>query len=207
MQTRRWARRAAGGYRAAKTALIEHDFQVKEQEQFLQSLEDMVSATQAAASNMADAFGSVGGAIGGITVEIARFASAQAASAKRVADAEREYGKTSFQYADARAAQASAEINHYGNLASAAKGFFEEGSDGYKAMLAAEKVFRAFELAIAIKNAAVKNCGTLPLTGIVRVALVDCARAGCARPATRASSGTRARRAGDMVSSPPRGLR
>ncbi len=143
-------------YRAAKTALIEHDFQVKEQEQFLQSLEDMVSATQAAASNMADAFGSVGGAIGGITVEIARFASAQAASAKRVSDAEREYGKTSFQYADARAAQASAEINHYGNLASAAKGFFEEGSDGYKAMLAAEKVFRAFELAIAIKNAAVK---------------------------------------------------
>lgn len=143
-------------YRAAKTALIEHDFQLKEQEQFLQSLEDMVSATQAAASNMADAFGSVGGAIGGITVEITRFASAQAASAKRVADAEREYGKTSFQYADARAAQASAEINHYGNLASAAKGFFEEGSDGYKAMLAAEKVFRAFELAIAIKNAAVK---------------------------------------------------
>ena len=143
-------------YRAAKTALIEHDFQVKSQEQFLQSLEDMVSATQAAASNMADAFGSVGGAIGGITVEITRFASAQAASAKRVADAEQEYGKTSFQYADARAAQASAEINHYGNLASAAKGFFEEGSDGYKAMLAAEKVFRAFELAIAIKNAAVK---------------------------------------------------
>ncbi len=143
-------------YRAAKTALVEHDFQVKEQEQFLQSLEDMVSVTQAAASNMADAFGSVGGAIGGITVEITRFASAQAAAAKRVADAEREYGKTSFQYADARAAQASAEINHYGNLASAAKGFFEEGSDGYKAMLAAEKVFRAFELAIAIKNAAVK---------------------------------------------------
>jgi hypothetical protein len=143
-------------YRAAKTALIEHDFQVKEQEQFLQSLEDMVSATQAAASNMADAFGSVGGAIGGITVEITRFASAQAAAAKRAADAEREHGKTSFQYADARAAQASAEINHYGNLASAAKGFFEEGSDGYKAMLAAEKVFRAFELAIAIKNAAVK---------------------------------------------------
>jgi hypothetical protein len=143
-------------YRAAKTALIEHDFQVKSQEQFLQSLEDMVSATQAAASNMADVFGSVGGAIGGITVEITRFASAQAASAKLVANAEREYGKTSFQYADARAAQASAEINHYGNLASAAKGFFEEGSDGYKAMLAAEKAFRAFELAIAIKNAAVK---------------------------------------------------
>ncbi len=143
-------------YRASKTTLIEADFAQKGQEQYLKSLEDMVSATEQAARGMADAFGSVGGAIGGITVEITRFASEQAAAAKRVADAEREYGKTSFQYADARTAQASAEINHYGNLASAAKGFFKEGSDGYEAMLAAEKVFRAFELAIAIKNAAVK---------------------------------------------------
>lgn len=143
-------------YRAARIRLMEADFAQSGQEQFLQSLEDMVSATEAAAQNMADAFGSVGGAIGAITVEITRFASAQVAAAQRVAEAEREYGRTSFQYADARAAQASAEINHYGNLASAAKGFFKEGSDGYKALLAAEKVFRAFELAIAIKNAAVK---------------------------------------------------
>jgi hypothetical protein len=143
-------------YRSARTALIEADFAQKGQEEYLKSLEDMVSATEQAARGMADAFGAVGGAIGGITVEITRFASEQAAAAKRVADAEREYGKNSFQYADARAAQASAEINHYGNLASAAKGFFKEGSDGYKALLAAEKVFRAFELAIAIKNAAVK---------------------------------------------------
>lgn len=143
-------------YRAARIQLMEADFAQSGQEQFLQSLEDMVSATEAAAHNMADAFGSVGGAIGAITVEITRFASAQVAAAQRAAEAEREYGRTSFQYADARAAQASAEINHYGNLASAAKGFFKEGSDGYKALLAAEKVFRAFELAIAIKNAAVK---------------------------------------------------
>lgn len=143
-------------YRAARISLMEADFAQSGQEQFLQSLEDMVSATEAAAQNMADAFGSVGGAIGAITVEITRFASAQVAAAQRVAEAEREYGRTSFQYADARAAQASAEINHYGNLASAAKGFFRQGSDGYKALLAAEKVFRAFELAIAIKNAAVK---------------------------------------------------
>ncbi|WP_252258623.1 phage tail length tape measure family protein [Erythrobacter aurantius] len=143
-------------YRAARIRLMEADFAQSGQEQFLQSLVDMVSATEAAAQNMADAFGSVGGAIGAITVEITRFASAQVAAAQRVAEAEREYGRTSFQYADARAAQASAEINHYGNLASAAKGFFKGGSDGYKALLAAEKVFRAFELAIAIKNAAVK---------------------------------------------------
>jgi hypothetical protein len=170
-------------YRAAKTALIEADFAQKGQEDYLKSLEDMVSATEQAASGMAIAFGAVGGAIGGITVEITRFASEQAAAAKRVADAEREYGKTSFQYADARTAQATAEVNHYGNLASAAKGFFKEGSDGYKAMLAAEKVFRAFELAIAIKNAAVK-IGLIgaqtaaKVTGDTAMAASDTARAG-----------------------------
>ncbi|MBK8860482.1 MAG: hypothetical protein IPN48_05985 [Sphingomonadales bacterium] len=143
-------------YRAARIRLMEADFAQSGQEQFLQSLEDMVSATEAAAQNMADAFGSVGGAIGAITVEITRFASAQVAAAQRVAEAEREYGCAPRSSMPTRAAQASAEINHYGNLASAAKGFFKEGSDGYKALLAAEKVFRAFELAIAIKNAAVK---------------------------------------------------
>jgi hypothetical protein len=170
-------------YRAARTRLMEADFAQSDQEQFLKSLDDMVSATEAAAQGMADAFGSVGGAIGGITVEITRFASAQVAAASRVADAEREYGRSSFQYADARTAQASAEINHYGNLASAAKGFFKEGSEGFKAMAAAEKVFRAFELAIAIKNAAVK-IGLIgaqtaaKVTSDTAMAVSDTARAG-----------------------------
>jgi hypothetical protein len=170
-------------YRAVRTRLMEADFAQTDQEQFLTSLEDMVAATEAAARNMADAFGSVGGAIGGITIEITRFASAQVAAASRVADAEREYGRSSFQYADARTAQASAEINHYGNLASAAKGFFKEGSEGFKAMAAAEKVFRAFELAIAIKNAAVK-IGLIgaqtaaKVTSDTAMAVSDTARAG-----------------------------
>ncbi len=170
-------------YRAARTRLMEADFAQTDQEQFLTSLDDMVSATEAAARNMADAFGSVGGAIGGFTVEITRFASAQVAAASRVADAEREYGRSSFQYADARTAQASAEINHYGNLAAAAKGFFKQGSDGFKAMAAAEKVFRAFELAVAIKNAAVK-IGLIgaqtaaKVTSDTAMAVSDTARAG-----------------------------
>ena len=170
-------------YRAARTRLMEADFAQTDQEQFLTSLEDMVAATEAVARNMADAFGSVGGAIGGITVEITRFASAQVAAASRVADAEREYGRSSFQYADARTAQASAEINHYGNLAAAAKGFFKQGSDGFKAMAAAEKVFRAFELAVAIKNAAVK-IGLIgaqtaaKVTSDTAMAVSDTARAG-----------------------------
>jgi len=40
----------------------------------------------------------------------------------------------------------------YGSMAGAAKNFFKEGSTGYKVMAAAEKVFRAIELANMIKS-------------------------------------------------------
>ncbi|WOK37561.1 phage tail length tape measure family protein [Sphingomonas sp. C3-2] len=143
-------------YRAARSQLIEHDFGLKEQEQYLDTLQEMADQTQTAAQGMAEAFGSVGGAIGAVAAEFARYAADQEAATRRIAEAEREYGRASFQYAAARTAQAAAEINHYGNLASAAKGFFKAGSKGFQALEAAEKAFRAYELAVAIKNAAVK---------------------------------------------------
>lgn len=143
-------------YRAARSQLIEHDFGLKEQEQYLDTLQEMADQTQTAAQGMAEAFGSVGGAIGAVAAEFARYAADQEAATRRIAEAEREYGRSSFQYAAARTAQAAAEINHYGNLASAAKGFFKAGSKGFQALEAAEKAFRAYELAVAIKNAAVK---------------------------------------------------
>lgn len=40
----------------------------------------------------------------------------------------------------------------YADMASAAKGFFNEGSKGYKALETAEKTFRAFEMAMNIKS-------------------------------------------------------
>ena len=52
--------------------------------------------------------------------------------------------------------QTQATLKSYGDILGAAKGYFKEGSKGYKALGAAEKVFRAFEAAIAIKNAALK---------------------------------------------------
>lgn len=51
---------------------------------------------------------------------------------------------------------AKAQINAYASMAGAAKGFFKEGSAGYKAMGAVEKTYRAAELAMAVKNMAVK---------------------------------------------------
>ena len=48
--------------------------------------------------------------------------------------------------------EAEARIKSYGDMAGAAKGYFAEGSRGYKALEAAEKTFRAFEIAMAVKS-------------------------------------------------------
>jgi tape measure domain-containing protein len=48
--------------------------------------------------------------------------------------------------------EAKDRIASYADMASAAKGFFSEGSKGYKALETAEKTFRAFEMAMAIKS-------------------------------------------------------
>lgn len=64
---------------------------------------------------------------------------------------------TAEQIADWEAKNMRAQMAGYGNIAGAAKGFFKEGSKGYKAMSAAEKTFRALELGMALKNFAVQS--------------------------------------------------
>lgn len=56
-----------------------------------------------------------------------------------------------------------AQINSYGSLAGAAKGFFGTHTAGYKAMEAAEKTFRAIELAMAVRNA-MEKVGLIGIT-------------------------------------------
>lgn len=48
------------------------------------------------------------------------------------------------------------QIGLFGDMTQAAKGFFDEGSDGYKALTAAEQAFRAIELVLAAQNIAQK---------------------------------------------------
>jgi phage-related minor tail protein len=54
------------------------------------------------------------------------------------------------------AKQKEAELKSYGDITGAAKKFFKEGSLGYKALHKVEAAFRAYEMAMAVKTAAVK---------------------------------------------------
>jgi phage-related minor tail protein len=55
------------------------------------------------------------------------------------------------------AQSATAQISAYGSMAAGLKSYAKEGTKAYEALSAAEKVFRAFELASAISNAATKS--------------------------------------------------
>lgn len=55
--------------------------------------------------------------------------------------------------------QLQVQFNNYGNVASAAKSFFKEGSAGYKVLQAAETAYRAVSIALALKEMAIKVAG------------------------------------------------
>lgn len=68
---------------------------------------------------------------------------------------------------DAAKASSAASIKSYGNMASAAKGFFKQGTTGYKVLETAEKAFRVFEFAMQAKAIAMKLMGTETVTSTV----------------------------------------
>ncbi|MEH3103431.1 MAG: phage tail length tape measure family protein [Sphingomonas phyllosphaerae] len=114
-----------------------------------------------AARGMADAFGDVGRAIGDTAAIFAQFRADQ----QRLTDVYRQQLKIANQLpaGEAKTAAlrranaqyevrtATAQIGLYGDMTSAAKGLFDEKSRGYAALMAAEKVYRAFEFAMSVR--------------------------------------------------------
>jgi phage-related minor tail protein len=117
-------------------------------------------AAQSAAQGMASAFGSVGQAIGGMTTALTGYERTQAAIAAQLANATRDaHGDPAkIQRANQMAAEASAQaqIKSYGDMASAAKGFFDQNSKGYAVLSGVEKAYRAAEMVMALESMAKK---------------------------------------------------
>ena len=132
------------------------DVDVTRATEVLKIMEAMDAATRSAASGMADSFGSVGEAIGGLTTALSGYAVQQQAVAAQLAaaigDAKGDPTKIAQAQAIAARQGAQAQVKSYGDMASAAKGFFKENSAGYKVMETAEKAFRAYEMAMAVES-------------------------------------------------------
>ncbi len=122
---------------------------------------DLIDSTaQRAASGIADAFGRAGAAIGDVLTTMTgyyatqeRLRVAHQAQVTKFAGNQRQIDRENYRFA---LQSSSAQIGAYGDMAAAAKGFFEEGSDGYKALQAAETVYRVAQLAMSL-SAMIQN--------------------------------------------------
>lgn len=110
---------------------------------FIADLDSISDRVDVVAANMRDAFGSVGGAIGGLITVLDEYGKRQAEI-----DKQRELGGLSAkEQAGLRRQEADNQIAGMVALTSAAKGLFSEHSKGYKAMEAAEKALTVIQLA------------------------------------------------------------
>jgi hypothetical protein len=151
-------RAAALGVGAAKQDMFEKPLQ--DAAALVDIMSALDEAAQSAAQGMAKSFGSVGEAIGGMTTALSGYQRTEAAIAAQRLSSIKDAGgdRTKIERANTMAAQASAQaqIKSYGDMAGAAKGFFKENTTGYRVMEGVEKTFRAFEMAMALKNMAEK---------------------------------------------------
>ena len=116
-----------------------------------------LESAKEAATGLADAFGSVGSAIGGLGVAFASYEKSQAAISdglqnqlfeiQKLNDGKGDQVKKDKAISDANQKQSQLQIKSYGDMAAAAQGFFKKGTAGYNALGVATKVFRAFEMA------------------------------------------------------------
>ena len=116
-----------------------------------------LESAKEAATGLADAFGSVGSAIGGLGVALASYEKSQTAIAdglqnqlfeiQKLNDGKGDQVKKDKAISDANQKQSQLQVKSYGDMAAAAQGFFKKGTAGYNALGVATKVFRAFEMA------------------------------------------------------------
>jgi len=111
---------------------------------------------QSAGQGMADAFGNAGRAIGDMASIYATYQASRTRAEQEHAEKITQAGGNEKLLAQERERWAlrssGAQIAAFGDMTDAAKGFFKEHSTGYKAMEAAEKVFRAIQLAMSLQS-------------------------------------------------------
>jgi len=157
---------AIGQIQGAEQSLAEARQQAEEalvealvREEALRQLEIMSSNLEYAkemATGLAEAFGEVGAAIGGMSIALAEYdkqaATIEIARKEAVDKAEGDQKRIDEINQDSAQKQSKAQIKMYGDMTKAAQGFFKQGTKGYDALGTAVKVFRAFEVAQSVMS-------------------------------------------------------
>ncbi len=123
---------------------------------------------QETATGLASAFGESGRALGDLLTAMSGYQSRMA----EINLAENEYRLSAAQ---ADRERAMAQVQNYGDMLGAAKGFFKEGSDGYKVLQAAEQAYRVFQFAMSVQTMvqrALETTATVAGAGVETAAVV-----------------------------------
>ena len=132
---------------------------------------------QRAAQGMSDAFGNVGTAIGdaltvmtGYYADQAKLQEAHDAAIRAAGEDQQRIDRENRLYSLRSSSQ---QIGAFGDMASAAKGFFKEGSQGYKTLETAEKAFRLVQFALSVRAIAQDaiETGTKIANSVARIAV------------------------------------
>jgi tape measure domain-containing protein len=111
-----------------------------------QAFQDGVNQAREFATTMKESFGSVGEAIGGVSVALAEYGQTQW-------QIQRDMAQGLIDQQTGQLKLARAQVKSMGDMTEAAAGFFKKGTTGYNALTVAAKVFRAAELAAQVKPA------------------------------------------------------
>jgi hypothetical protein len=120
---------------------------------------DMADAVRDATESFGELFGTAGQGYADLMNTLMDYNAAQADSAAQLAELQRQYGENyaqnaqyQFEAGRIQQQQSQQQIALYGNMLHAAKGFFKEGSTGWKIMEAAERAYRIFQFAMMIRS-------------------------------------------------------
>ncbi|KQS03103.1 hypothetical protein ASG11_01505 [Sphingomonas sp. Leaf357] len=142
-------------YHAAKANLIGKDAaaaaEASQIAQMRDEMDKLVDAAHRAGDALANAFGRVGGAIGGALGVLAEYSKAQKAIG----------ADTKLSAEQKRVAMTKLQIEATGDLIGQTKNLFKEHSTAYKAMAAAEQVYRVAQFAMSVQAMAQNVAETL----------------------------------------------
>jgi len=135
-----------------RQALASYNLGLEYQLDLLRQIDDHA---RSAASGLADSFGETGRALGSLLTVMTSYQ----AQIEAISEAQRRYTETvgagnedSQRMAMFERDRAQAQVQQYGDMLGAAKGFFKEGSDGYRVLQAAEQAYRLFQFAMMVQS-------------------------------------------------------
>jgi hypothetical protein len=123
-----------------------------------EALREMNDGIREATESFSELFGTAGDGFANLLDVMMDYNERTAEAQERLIEIQSRYAEgQEMSQADAeeaariQATMAQAQIAHYGNMLSAAKTFFKEGSTGWKIMEGAERLYRLFQFAMAIR--------------------------------------------------------